>query len=69
MKLLEVIDLHVVVGQNEILHGINLSINEGEVHVLLGPNGSGKTTLLNAIMDFPLMKSNRVTSYLTAKVF
>ena len=53
MKLLEVIDLHVVVGQNEILHGINLSINEGEVHVLLGPNGSGKTTLLNAIMGFP----------------
>ena len=53
MSLLVVEDLHVVVGQNEILHGIDLEIKEGEVHALLGPNGSGKTTLLNAIMGFP----------------
>ena len=53
MSLLQVKDLHVVVGGDEILHGIDLEINEGEVHALLGPNGSGKTTLLNAIMGFP----------------
>jgi len=42
----------VKVGDKEVLHDINLHIEEGETHVLLGPNGSGKTTLLMAIMGF-----------------
>ena len=38
------------VGDKEILHDINLTVNAGEVHVLLGPNGSGKSSILAAIM-------------------
>lgn len=55
-KLLEIIGLKVEVGGKEILHGINLSINPGETHVIYGPNGSGKTTLLMTIMGFPRYK-------------
>ncbi len=50
--MLHIEDLHVNVGEKEVLHDINLHINEGETHVLLGPNGSGKTTLLMTIMGF-----------------
>ncbi len=48
--LLEVHDLHVKAGGDEIIRGISLSIGEHETHILMGPNGSGKTTLLKAIM-------------------
>lgn len=54
--MLEVIDLHVEVGGKEVIHGVNLKINDGETHVLLGPNGSGKTTLLRTIMGFGTSK-------------
>jgi Fe-S cluster assembly ATP-binding protein len=50
--MLHIEDLHVNVGEKEVLHDVNLHIEEGETHVLLGPNGSGKTTLLMAIMGF-----------------
>jgi Fe-S cluster assembly ATP-binding protein len=55
-KLLEIKDLKVEVEGKEILHGITLSINPGETHVIYGPNGSGKTTLLMTIMGFPRYK-------------
>ena len=51
--MLKIENLKVAVGGNEILHGVNLRIGEGETHLLLGPNGSGKTTLLMSIMGFP----------------
>jgi Fe-S cluster assembly ATP-binding protein len=51
-SMLQIKDLHVNVGDKEVLHDINLHIGEGETHVLLGPNGSGKTTLLMTIMGF-----------------
>jgi Fe-S cluster assembly ATP-binding protein len=50
--MLQIKNLHVNVGDKEVLHDINLHIEEGETHVLLGPNGSGKTTLLMTLMGF-----------------
>ena len=57
--LLEIRDLHANIGDKEILKGLSLSINEGEVHAIMGPNGSGKSTLANVMMGSP---AYRVTS-------
>jgi len=52
-KLLEIKNLHVNTDGKEILKGIDLNINKGEIHVIMGPNGSGKTTTANAILNNP----------------
>lgn len=51
--LLEIKDLCVKAEDKEILKGINLNINKGEIHVIMGPNGSGKTTTANVILNNP----------------
>ena len=45
MNLLEIKNLKAKIGDTQILHGIDLTINRGEVHAIMGPNGSGKSTL------------------------
>jgi Fe-S cluster assembly ATP-binding protein len=59
MALLEISDLRVEVAGHEILKGINLNVNAGEIHSIMGPNGSGKSTLAQVLSR---RESYRVTS-------
>lgn len=58
-NLLEIKDLCVSAEDKEILKGINLKINKGEIHVIMGPNGSGKSTTANAILNNPAYTKNK----------
>ena len=49
--MLEIKDLHAGVDGNEIVNGVYLSINKGQIHAIMGPNGSGKSTLINILLS------------------
>jgi Fe-S cluster assembly ATP-binding protein len=53
MAELEIRNLHVRAGEKQILRGVDLIVERGEIHALMGPNGSGKSTLANAVMGHP----------------
>jgi Fe-S cluster assembly ATP-binding protein len=46
-------DLHAEAGGREVIHGVDLTVRSGEVHIMMGPNGSGKSTLAHALMGRP----------------
>ena len=57
--MLTIKNLHAVVEQQEILKGINLQVNPGEIHAVMGPNGSGKSTLASVLAGHPRFEVTR----------
>ncbi|MGF1470806.1 MAG: Fe-S cluster assembly ATPase SufC [Rubrobacteraceae bacterium] len=51
--MLKIENLHVEIDGNEIIKGLDLEVNRGEIHAIMGPNGSGKSTLANVLMGHP----------------
>ena len=66
-NILEINNLHVNINGKEILQGLNLSVQSGEIHAIMGPNGSGKSTLAKVIAGHPSYKITKGSIYLKGK--
>ena len=60
-EFLRISDLHAWYGESHILHGVNLSVNEGEVVTLLGRNGAGRTTTIKSILGLVGRRTGQIT--------
>lgn len=65
--MLTIKNLHVAIDGKEILKGVDLSVEEGQIHAIMGPNGNGKSTLLMAIMGHPIYEITEGTIELDGK--
>lgn len=66
-NILEIKNLHVSINNTEIIQGLNLSVNRGEIHAIMGPNGSGKSTLAKVIAGHPLYKITQGSIFLNGE--
>lgn len=70
--MLKINNLYVSVNKKQILKGVNLTINKGEIHVIMGPNGSGKSTLASIIAgkkDYKINKGNIIFENINLNFF
>src|SRR4051794_9427162 len=59
--MLAISDLHAAYGQSEVLHGLSISVEPGEIVAIMGRNGMGKTTLMKSLMGIIPVKSGSVS--------
>ena len=65
--MLKIENLHAGIDGKEILKGINLEVNAGEVHAIMGPNGSGKSTMSNVLVGHPAYEVTEGTATFKGK--
>jgi len=59
-RVLDMIDMHAGYGETEILHGLNIHVDPGEIVVVVGPNGAGKSTAMKAVLGLLNIRSGRI---------